>query len=342
MKKMILNSVLAITMIATAPLMNSCNKDEEEGLQFPAMINPEAAKHGYMVLYTNKAIGEKMTIGIGVGSEVDKDNVWLDMNNNGVKEEREYGKSLDFEAFQEWNLKSQTIVLYGKITIFICNNRQLAYLDVSKNSQLNFLDCSFNQLKVLKIGNNANLGQVNCIGNQIEQLDVSQNNNLWKLNCYNNRLTQLNLSKNPQLKTLDCSKNQLTRLDLSKNPLLAYLECTENQLTQLNVDKNPQLIKLSCSKNQLTRLNLSKNPLLNSLECSVNRFSQSAMASILKALPQIPNGSRKGEAFLINNKENKEENYSIFTDKQKQEAKAKNWQLKVYDTAIGRNEVINP
>ena len=88
------------------------------------------------------------------------------------------------------------------------DSKSLTELDLSGNTELQWLHCSYNRLR---------------------SLDLSKAPNLETLNCSDNFLTGLDLSGNTGLKSLQCDNNQLACLDLSANQQLTELSCTGNQ-----------------------------------------------------------------------------------------------------------------
>ena len=145
-----------------------------------------------------------------------------------------------------------------------CGYNKLTSLDVSKNTELTYLDCGSNQLTALDVSKNTKLTAFGCGYNQLTALDVSKNTELTELYCQCNLLTALDVSKNTELTYLACHNNQLTALDVSKNTKLTALRCYSNELTELDVSKNTELIGLACNSNQLTALDVSKTNLGNS------------------------------------------------------------------------------
>lgn len=159
-------------------------------------------------------------------------------------------------------------------------NGQLVSIDVTQNSQLEYLNCSANSLSsidvsensVLKtlviqgnnltdigVTNNVNLEHLSIGGQNIAVLDISQNSNLEYLNIGNCNFTSIDLSYNTNLLQLYCQENQITNLDLSLNPNLDLLNCNDNLITNLDVSNNLLLRFLSCERVPLASLDLSVN-----------------------------------------------------------------------------------
>ena len=185
-----------------------------------------------MTLTTAKSVEE--TIGLWIdAAEADRSGVWIDLNNNGKKDDGE--AVTKFRKFVEYTLGAQTVTVYGKVTVLNCENNQLTSLNVSNNTVLTFLDCSSNQLSSLEVSNNKKLEKLYCRSNQLTSLDISNNKELEILWCNNNQLTTLNVSNNVKLWFLSCHDNQLTSLDVSKNTLFEQLFCYNNKISGANM-----------------------------------------------------------------------------------------------------------
>ena len=96
-----------------------------------------------MTFTTAKAIGAKVELLIDA-EEPDRADIWIDLNNNGVKDDGE--AVTKFGSMGEYTLGSQTVTIYGKVTKLDCIKNQITSLDVSKNSNLKFLACYENKI----------------------------------------------------------------------------------------------------------------------------------------------------------------------------------------------------
>ncbi|MBF0976254.1 MAG: T9SS type A sorting domain-containing protein [Bacteroidetes bacterium] len=107
---------------------------------------------------------------------------------------------------------ASTMTVYGDLTGFNCsdNGANLTALDVSHNTQLEWLNCGNNRLTTLDVSHNTQLTGLYCSLNQLYSLDVSKNTQLTDLSCYDNNLTSLDVSKNTQLTGLYCHGNNLS------------------------------------------------------------------------------------------------------------------------------------
>ncbi len=95
----------------------------------------------------------------------DQSGVWIDLDNDGIKDTGESPKS--FGSNEPYDLVSQTVTLYGKVTYLGCAMIQLIFLDVSYNTALIRLECSNNQLASLRVGPNLALARLDCFNNKI-------------------------------------------------------------------------------------------------------------------------------------------------------------------------------
>ena len=171
-----------------------------------------------MTLTTAKSVEE--TIGLWIdAAEADRSGVWIDLNNNGKKDDGE--AVTNFAGFVEYTLGARTVTVYGKVTMLNCEKNQLTSLDVSNNTVLTFLECSSNQLTSLDVSNKTELTFLGCDRNQLSFLDVSNNTALKELYCFDNRLTSLDVSNNTALRFLWCTDNNISgsNMDVLVNSL---------------------------------------------------------------------------------------------------------------------------
>ncbi len=225
-----------------------------------------------ITMTTSKAIGESITLRVDAAKE-DWPNVWIDLNNNGLKESGEEVVTFSSEVADTYTLGSQTVTIHGKVTFLYCSVNQLISLDVSNNTELTSLSCHNNHLTSLDVSNSTELGELWCNNNQLVSLDVPNSTKLTRLWCYDNQLTSLDVSNNTELTWLSCNNNQLTSLDVSNNTKLTYLRCSINQLTSLDVSNNTELTMLACDNNQFNSLDVSNATKLLGLYCHGNHLT---------------------------------------------------------------------
>ena len=145
-----------------------------------------------------------------------------------------------------------------------CADNRLTALDVSKHTDLRFLQCG-------------NTWYENDDGttprNQIKQLDISKNTLLETLFAGTGELTELDVSNNPELKTLHFGGCPIKEIDLSNNPKLENLWVGWSPLNSLDISANTALKQLYCAGIGLTELDISNNPALQELHCYENYLS---------------------------------------------------------------------
>jgi len=150
---------------------------------------------------------------------------------------------------------------------------QLTSIDISQNKKLLIFEINKNEISTLDISNNTELTQLALASNQVTQLDISNNTNLSLINFFGNLVTSIDLSKNTKLTILRCGDNQLTSLDVSKNLLLEEVSCFVNKISSLDFTLNTKLTNINFNVNEVSNIDVSKNTLITYLGCSRNKLS---------------------------------------------------------------------
>ena len=154
----------------------------------------------------------------------------------------------------------------AKLGQLYISNCALRRLDVSKNTNLVYLDCSCNMISSLNLANNTKLEYLNCSANLLLTLDVSKQTKLEELYCDDTYLQTLDVRNCAALKTLSCGRSAISELKFgAKNTALQSVFCTRNQLLALDVSALPALVKLDCYGNRLTDKTLKLNSTLTAL-----------------------------------------------------------------------------
>ncbi len=274
------NAVLKILNATNTPKLKTILVDEEKAQNPPKEWKKDEEttynnkkSQPYIELTTTKAVGETIKLAMKA-DEQDKKDIWIDLNNNGTRDEGEKvtkfneGEKYPEEAFGTYKLKSQTIRVYGKVNDFytytyfdeekgVNIGEEITKIDVSHNKYLFHLLCNYNKIKELDVSQNIQLEILSCMGNQLSHLDVSKNTKLEWLSCFLNQLSSLDVSKNTKLQGIVCGNNHLTSLDISQNVKIEYLYCSGNQISSLDVSKNTELFTFFCDNNHLTSLDVS-------------------------------------------------------------------------------------
>lgn len=273
-------SLIGLLLVGVMLLIGCYNEEEDNIKQSPILL-PD--NQPYIELTTAKKVGQKILLSLAAASE-DAKHVWIDLNNNGKRDDDEKGTDTSFNIFSpsSYRLKSQTIRIYGKVSGLYLHRswegnqwigQEITELKVSENHYLEALWCSTNKLKSLDVSKNVALRVLYCDDNELNTLDLSQNIKLLDLLCDGNNLNKLDVSKNTMLKTISFRSNQIKAMDISRNLDLKSLWCTGNLISDLDVMKNTKLEKLMCDNNQLSSLNVSKNVALKELSVRGNQLT---------------------------------------------------------------------
>ncbi|ATA88616.1 hypothetical protein CGC58_02015 [Capnocytophaga stomatis] len=253
-----------------------------------------------MTFTTTESIGKMFTLGL-LGSEYNggelPNNVWIDINNNGMKEkgedlseiQREYEHNLGYVLVNyprthiyAFKLLSQTVTIYGDVAhLDFLNLGEVTkpyyekdYPNMHSGSEYKKNPTKLTSLEVKK---NKKLEVLRCGLTGISTLDV-RGMRLSLLDCSKNNLKSLDVGGS-SISVLRCSDNQLTSLKLG---YVERLNCENNQLADLG---NLELVKrLLCANNQLTTLAF-KGGSIEYLDCTENRINAEAMANLVNSLP---------------------------------------------------------
>jgi hypothetical protein len=150
----------------------------------------------------------------------------LDVSNNTELEILMCGEYGDIDSFDlSNNTKLVKVSCSGNYPTF-----PTAFLDVSKCTELKFLDCGRSMFKNLDLSNNTKLQQLICNYNvEITSIDISKNTELTELDLTSAQLiSSVDVSKNTKLQILSVHNLSLTTLDVSNNLELNNLTCTYN------------------------------------------------------------------------------------------------------------------
>lgn len=224
-----------------------------------------------ITLTTSKAPGETITLRVNASHS---DVVWIDLNNNGVKDEGEGITGFSMYRDLNYEVESQTIRLYGKVTYLYAFNNELTALDVTKNPYLETLESNMNQLTEIDLSNNIALKQLVLTMNQLTEVDLTNNVALENVQVEINQLTELDVTHNPTLNKLGVASNPLTALDITHNPLLSNLSAAHCLITQIDFSQNPLLEIVMMSSNQLSHIDVTQNSKLKMLDVNVNNLTE--------------------------------------------------------------------
>ena len=186
-------------------------------------------------------------------------NIWAEAADTPIKvvsgdKEQTLTVGTAWTGYRNYIAGAGSMTVYGKVLKFDCNENMenITGIDVSHNTQLEFLDCGSNSLTALDVSNNKELVNLGCGSNSLSSIDVKNNTKLEWFDCKDNSLTSLDVTKNTQLKWLGCNDNSISMLDIKNNTILRILYCYNNSLTSLDVANNTQLQGLYCQDNNFT------------------------------------------------------------------------------------------
>ena len=158
-------------------------------------------------------------------------------------------------------------------------NGQIDSINLSQNTDLQFLDASGNTITDLDLSNNTMLEYLTCNFNQISDIDLGNNLHLKDISMSNNSLTSLDLAFNDSLISLSCSGNAITELDLSNKPNLEFVFCEDNTLSVLELSNVPELVRVWCTGNQISELDVLNKPNLEQLMAGDNLLTSLDLSS---------------------------------------------------------------
>lgn len=169
---------------------------------------------------TTKALGTSITLAINAAT-VDQPGVWIDLNNNGVRDNGE-----DVSKFGAWGtagnvnytIQSQTLTVYGKLTGFGAHGQLITSIDLTQAPHLTYL----------RVDNN-----------NLTELDLSaQPKEFYNLHISRNQITSvLDLSRFEELQTVNIDRNRLTSIILGNNPKLGpSVNISQNRFSEEAID----------------------------------------------------------------------------------------------------------
>jgi Leucine-rich repeat (LRR) protein len=159
----------------------------------------------------------------------------------------------------------QGIEAFINLTYLNVWGNPIGSLDVTQNTELDFLWCGANQLTSLDITQNTKLKTLWAWVNELTELDTSNNLLFEDLQLGSNLITDIDVTNNVALTRLHLHRNLLTSVDVSQNVNLDLFSISNNpNLEIVNVSLNPALNFLQVSDLPLlTSLDLSNNPIAN-------------------------------------------------------------------------------
>ncbi len=263
------NSVVIKGISKGTATVTVTDKKTKQTKKIAVTVTEDVAKQPYVEMKTLRAVGSKIKLTIDA-DKAKRSSVWIDLNNNSVKDSGEQVTSFSAKRNDEvsYVLGSQTVRLYGEVSFLFASGNHLTEVDVTHNNTLEKLSFANNKLTKIDVAKNTKLIELYCDYNDLKALDVTKNINLKALSFEGNKITSIDLSNNAQLQGVVAEKNQLTELDVTHCPKLSFLYFTANKIKNIDVSKNPKLFYIYCDKNPISKLDFSQNNMLVSIDCS--------------------------------------------------------------------------
>ena len=197
----------------------------------------------------------------------------FDKNNDDALSDGEIGAVQSISVTNPSTTSLKGIEYFTNLESLRARGLNLTTLDLSKNTELTFIDCSHTKLTTLDTSHNKELRTLTCNSiPTLTSLNVSGNTDLRFLYCKQNALTDLNLTNNLKLEKLECGGNEFTTLDLSKNTNLEYFGFVNSKLSSLDLTNNTNLEELHSFGNNFSTLDVSKNTKLKILRVFSNKL----------------------------------------------------------------------
>ena len=259
---------------------------------------PEPKDTHYIVLTTQKTVGEKVKLNINA-AEADQAGVWVDLNGNGKWDEGIDQKPTKFLQNIEYTLQAQTFRIYGKVWHLDCQNNQLTGLDISQNAALTRLYAQGNNLS--SIAHLEHLKELSIDSHTLLASSLPKELTFLRVN-ETTPLTTINTSSFTELNSLDIDNcKNLKSLDLSNNKRLVTLYISNTGLTTLDLSHQPQLRNLYADSTPLTKLNAAGNKALKYVYIKLTQEGKGlqgeALMDFLKQLPTHEKG-KEGRMHL--------------------------------------------
>ena len=191
-----------------------------------------------------------------------------DMNQDGYFSESELANITYLIVGDRFITSLKGIEYFTSLVELNCQYNSIVSLDLSKNTELMYLNCYHNMLQgPLDLTKNEKLVGIacqNCPG--LTEIVSPVLNDLEVLSFENTGITSIDTSKYPKLSRISLSATEMETLDVSQNPELVSISAYNTNLSTLDVSSNPKLEYLSLQQSNLTHLDVSDNPVLATLE----------------------------------------------------------------------------
>lgn len=201
----------------------------------------------------------------------------FDENKDDILQPEEIAKAtiIDFDYGTYWVTDLSGIEYLTKLESLNCSFNGVSALDLSENTELQYLDCSYNEeLEEINVSANTKLQELHCYETPVSAIDVTHNPELVRLDCNNTTISELDVTHNQKLFALNVEKTNLTSIDISNNPELYEVYVTGTAMTELDISNNPRMGQIRVDNTSITNMDFSNNPELVAVRCSDTNISE--------------------------------------------------------------------
>lgn len=252
-------------------------------------------------------------------AEADRENVWIDLNGNGVKDEGEKITRFGMEQDKMVALTATTsnVMLYGKVTMLSAPESGIFAVIESNHTSLKYIDLSGNGLVAFFLKDMIDLEYLNVSDNNFQLQAIP-----FLVGCY------------PKLKVLDMSNSNISAVTggFGENTELVSLNANGCNLGKIDLTANTKLQTLLLSGNGLEELSIGHLKDLRYLEVIGNNMKSPALTQVISDLCTVP-GNVPGRLFVGGNPGSSGIDISP--------AMKKNWQVDI-DHLKGDNYIFRP
>ena len=244
---------------------------------------------------------------------------------------------------------ADTMVIYGDITKFTCaknkanltglnvkkmptlidlrcQDTHIAELDLSQNTELEYLDAYQTKLHDMSFVNNTKLQSIDLYQDSLmNTVTFGDNIALTYLDLGETGIDKLDISGCQNLQDLWCQYNKIDSIDVSKNTELTGLYLASNRLTYINMPTNTKLKTLHINDNMLKSLDINNKPALTQIYMWNNQFTTAGIDSIYCLLP-----TSSSSASIAPAKDETDTDVAKVIATNAQNAKDKNWNVVYY------------
>ncbi len=204
--------------------------------------NPLPVDNPSMTISTALKPGDKISMLIGTKTSANEKDVWVDLNNNHVREAGEYVTSFsnDLEEGRpmKFTLGASTITVYGRVSTLSIPQSQLTAINVGGNPGLDVLNVQHNQLTQLDFSGNARLRRLLAEDNKLTSIKFATGSVMEELYLTHNALQTIDLSAMPDVLAYDLSNNKLTGITVPAKFTTLFISSFENnQLPATEINK---------------------------------------------------------------------------------------------------------